>query len=207
MNDLSSNSSTPSGHDPLSPRKPALSADALARRRLMLKGATGSAAALAALKPMGALATTQSTVLVCKNAQNKDVLCTVSGVQSAAHTFGPNITKVLAYGKCKAYWQTNPSAWPTACRTTCAPTLKVGTLFANCANSNKTMMQILTNYAGTIEADYICAYLNGSHLYDPVPTSTKCFPYSSSQVQALWTGGEPNRSKAQTLFKAICTLT
>lgn len=201
MNDHSSNSSTPSGHDPLSPRKPALSADALARRRLMLKGATGSAAALAALKPLGALATSQSTVLVCKNAQNKDALCTISGVQSAAHTFGPNITKVYACGKEKAYWKNNPSAWPQGCATT----TQANTVFQYCSNGTKSMMQILTDNSPTIEADFICAYLNAQTLYAATPTTTMCFPYDAAKVVQLWKDGNPNRSRAQVLFQAICT--
>ena len=72
MNDQSSTQ-----NDPLSPQKPALSADALTRRRLMLRGATGGAAALAALQPVGALATSQSTVLTCLNGAGKEALCTL----------------------------------------------------------------------------------------------------------------------------------
>lgn len=209
MNDHSSNSSTPSGHDPLSSRRAPLSSDALARRRLLLKGASGSAAALAALKPIGALATTQSTVLVCPIAPGKDALCTVSGVQSGTHSFGPNITKIYAKGKSKAYFAGSRSRWPAGCAQTCAPDLKVGTLLPYCQNSNVKMFDLLatSSTSGTIEADFICAYLNGSLLYSAAgPSTTMAFPYSSLKVKELWDKGGSTRVNAQTLFKGICTV-
>lgn len=205
MNDQSSTPGASSTNDPLSPQKPSLSADALMRRRLMLRGASGGAAALAALQPIGALATGQSTVLTCLNAQGKESLCSVSGVQSAAHSFGPNITKIQAKGKAKSYWKNNLGAWPAS--TTCTPTTTVSTLFAGANNGSKTMLQVLTDHAGTIEADFIGAYLNGSALYATTPTALKNFPYSKEQVKALWDAGGDTRTKAQQLFSAISTLT
>lgn len=202
MNDQSSTS-----NDPLSPPKPALSADALTRRRLMLRGASGGAAALAALQPVGALATSQSTVLTCLNGAGKEALCTLSGVQSAAHSFGPGITRIPAKGKSKSYWKSNP--WPSGCATVCAPNKLVGSLLSNCNSSYRsmTMQWLMANAASSIEADFICAYLNGTACYSATyPTASKAFPYSSGKVKEFWDAGGQTRTNAQTLFKAIQTL-
>lgn len=200
----------PTPNDPLSPQKPSLSADALLRRRLLLKGATGSAAALAALQPVGALATGTSTVLYCKNADNKDVLCSLSGVTSAAHTFGPNVAKVLAVGKNKNYWYAK-SNWPTGC----TPLTYVKDLLPGASSgvANMTLRDLLNPAAvnsanfGTAEADFVCAYLNGLYLYGTLgPTDAMTFPYSAAKVKEFWgTAPSATRTSARNLFVAIQT--
>jgi hypothetical protein len=170
-----------------------LSADALARRRLLLKGAGTGAATLAALTPLGALAETQSTVFVCKNGSGKDVMCTVSGVQSAAHSFGPNISKVTAGGKNVAYWgaaapavaakpgvvavPTPLNTWPAGT----TPTALVSTVFGSGADYAGTGLFTVTNqYASQDMAHWIGAYLNAKAM----PTS---FPYTPAEVVGLYT--------------------
>jgi hypothetical protein len=206
MNDQSSNPGASSTNDPLSPQKASLSVDALMRRRLMLRGASGSAAALAALQPIGALATGQSTVLTCLNAESKESLCSVSGVQSAAHSFGPNITKIQAKGKTKAYWLGCHTTWSSLTAETCKSDMAVSQLFSGANNGTETMKAILKNRADSIEADFIGAYLNGATMYSASPTSTLCFPYSKAQVKGLWDAGVETRLKAQALFRGISTL-
>lgn len=158
-------------------------ATALARRRLLLKGASGGAATLAALTPLGALATTQSTVFVCKNGDNKDVLCTLSGVQSAAHSFSATITKVSCGGKKVSHWNacttsapTTPSnPWPTGCNSSA----KVSTVFGiNCEYANTAMFTVVKQSTLPM-AHWITAYLNATKF----PAS---FPYTPAQVVSLY---------------------
>lgn len=198
MNDQSSNPGASSTNDPLSPQKPPLSPDALMRRRLMLRGASGGAAALAALQPIGALATGQSTVLTCKNGEGKESLCSISGVQSAAHSFGPNVVPIQAKGKHKSYWKT-ATYWPTGC----SKGARLDSVLHTPANPDKTLLQILTSYSGTHEADFVAAYLNAAQSYALTPTALKNFPYSKEQVQALWKAGGDTREKARQLFNGI----
>jgi len=198
MNDQSSTPGASSTNDPLSPQKPSLSADALMRRRLMLRGASGGAAALAALQPIGALATGQSTVLICTAGDLKQRQCSVSGVQSAAHSFGPNVDKVWAKGKTKTYWK-DASSWPNGC----SKNTKVGDVFKGASNPDKTFLQILSSHAGTIEADFVTAYLNGAFLYSSTPSVSKTFPYSKEDVVMLWGKDGDTRARARQLFVGI----
>lgn len=187
-------------NDPLAPQKPALSGDALARRRLLLRGASGSAAALAALQPGRALAG-DSVVLTCMGISGKKGLCSVSGVRSAAHSFGPNVTSIDAIGKSKAYWvaNANASAWPVGTGTKIEDVFGTGTSF-----TGKTLLYVLTSKSSTIEADFVCAYLNGGMFYAASPSASKAFPYSASDVQKLWAAGGNTRTDAQFLFSKIC---
>ena len=211
MKNQSSSSDTSFGNDPLSPQRQPLSAEALLRRRLMLKGASSGVAAVAALKPIGVLAT-QATVLTCLNAQSQQTLCSVSGVQSAAHSFGPNVTTILAKGYTMAHWSANDgkgkpnNAWPTSCASTCAPGKPVNALLAGCQNGTMSMLDVLATKSTTIEADYLCAYLNATAMWSATPTTAMCFPYSPAEVLAFWNNGGANLTKAQTLFKAIATV-
>ncbi|RZL40629.1 MAG: hypothetical protein EOP35_00350 [Rubrivivax sp.] len=195
-------------NDPLSPQKPSLSGDALMRRRLMLRGASTGVAALAALQPVGALATT-STVLTCKNGNDKVSLCTLSGVNSAAHSFGPNVTKITAFGKTKASWYALQT-WPSGC----APGSTVGSLLSGASSTVSSMLlrdilnPVSTNGTKftTVEADFVCAYLNGLAYYEVTgPTQAKAFPYSAAKVKEFWGAGNPTRANAWSLFKAIQT--
>ncbi len=203
MNDQSS---TP--NDPLAPPKQALSADALARRRLLLRGASGGAAALAALQPIGALATTQtSTVLTCLNGSGKESLCSLSGVNSGAHSFGPNIQKILAKGKAPTYWP-GQTTWPAGCSSTCNKSTIVSTLFPGCNYGTKTVLYVLQTYPTSIEAYFISAYLNGASYYSATtPTAALNFPYPSSKVVEFWNAQGDTRTNAFNLFKGISTLT
>jgi hypothetical protein len=207
MNNQSSDSENSRQDDPLSPSR-ALAGEALARRRLLLKGATGGASALAALTPAGALATGgTSTVLTCIGIGGKPGLCSVSGVNSAAHSFGPNITRIPASGGNPTYWK-NRSTWPTGMSPACQKNSYVANLLSGCSSTfySKNMMWALQNYPTSNEAIWICAYLNGATMYSASgPTASMSFPYSSAQVKAFWDAGSTKRSNALALFKAIMT--
>lgn len=208
MNNQSSGSENSQRHDPLAPAR-TLSTDALARRRLLLKGATGGTAALAALTPIGALATgtVGSTVLVCTGIGNKPALCTMSGVGSAAHSFGSNITQIPACGRNVTYWK-DCATWPSTSPTACSKATGVSTILSGCSStfSGKSVLWALQNKPTSDEAIWICAYLNGATMYTSGnPTTTLTFPYSSTQVKAFWDAGGAKRSNALTLFKAITT--
>lgn len=183
----------------------------LNRRRLLLKGAASTGATVAALQPIGALATglpSGSVVLTCPSSVggSKETICTVSGVQSAAHSFASNITQVKACGKTISYWSANNAMVPVKAWN-CSHTTKCGTLFSNCNSSYtyKSLIWVLVNAAGSDEAGYICAYLNGLNFYG-APLSGKCFPYSHTQVQSFWGDGN-KRANALALFKRISTQT
>jgi len=176
--------------DPLSPPRQ-LSADALARRRLLIKGAGTGATSLAALSPMGAFAS--STVVVCTNAQGKEVLCSISGTQSAAHSFGPNITKVAGGGYSSGWWGQVSNGqprrmWP-APYTSASTTTKVGTVLTLASNTIKglSLFQLMSDstYANTPERHWLGAYLNalacaqGGAVWNQ---PNYAFPYTAQQV-------------------------
>jgi hypothetical protein len=182
----------------------------LNRRRLLLKGAASTGATVAALQPIGALATIPSgtTVLTCPSSVGgaKETNCTVSGVQSAAHSFATNVTKIPACGKALSYWSANNAMVPVK-TWNCGYTTKCGTLLANCNSTytNRSLIWVLVNASGSDEAGYICAYLNGLNFYG-APLSGKCFPYSHTDVQSFW-GDTNKRASALALFKRISTQT
>jgi|SRR6218665_3601290 len=188
-------------HDPLAPER-TLSSEAVARRRLLLRGVGSGAAAVAALTPVRALATNSgSTVYVCASkTTGKDLICTLSGVDSAAHSFGPNITKVVAGGKKVSYWgdckNTGSSKTPVYAPNNSWPIdykIVAKDALPNCsaAMSNKTLLEIMRANQSTEEAHWIGAYLNAAKF-------PAMFPYTPQQVLDLYNGNQ--RSKALTFF-------
>lgn len=214
MSDKSVKSNISAGEDPLSPRKP-LAAN-LARRRL-LQGASGGAAALAALKPIGAAA--QTYVLTCQGVSASS-RCTLSGVTSAAHSFAVGYSALQAVGKDVSYWKsglttsggTPTNAWPTTgLPKACTPTTQVGTLLTGCNSTYATwtIRKLLCYNATTsasVEADFICAYLSAGKFWSSLgPSLTKTFPYSPQEVLDHWSksGDTSKRGAARTLYNAI----
>ncbi len=178
--------------DPLAATR-GLSAEALARRRMLLKTAgTGSVATLAALSPMKAMAG-GVTLAVCNSATTgKAVICTISGVQSAAHSFHGE-TYPNAWGYSPGWWgQTMLSAGKTVPRRTwpCSCTMTVGSILirASTATKNLTLLTLMSNsaYADTPERHWLNAYLNALAYetntgWDKGRTGW-AFPYSSTDV-------------------------
>lgn len=171
--------------------------DPLARRRLLLSGLGKGAAVIGAAVPLQTLA---SSVLVCNGSSGKNGLCTVSGFQSAMHSFGGGgtVTQVQARGWSAAKWgegQTfnegpaNP--WP----------IPEDTLFRSVFGGNSTATLYEVVQTNTTNAHWVAAYLNGIKYY---PTS---FPYP-----AITNGGvtgvrewyfHPQSAQALSLFMQL----
>lgn len=183
-----------------------LRADALARRRLLLKGAGTGAAAMAALAPMGALAQVKPNVFICKK-NGQEFACTISGVQSAGHSFGANVNKITAGGKGISWWGTPKStvktsvyygqpmnAWPQGCQ---AGTL-VSTVFGpNAEFASTTMFALIRDYPThqSEMARWACAYVNAL-------AYSGTFPYSAMQVAEQYKLGSAKlKSDALALYK------
>lgn len=178
--------------DPLTATR-SLSAEALARRRMLLKSAgTGGAATLAALAPMRAMAG-GVTLAVCSSAKTgKAVICTISGVQSSAHSFHGE-TYPNAWGYSPGWWgQTTTSngltvprrTWPCGCNVT------VGSILIRASSSTKnlTLLTLMSDptYASTPERHWLGAYLNAlayeTNTGWAVGRTGYAFPYSSTDV-------------------------
>lgn len=172
----------------------------LARRRLLLKGAKGgSAAALAALSPVGALATGSRVTVVVKD--GKTYHCTVSGVRSASHSFGSNIVQVPCRGKkltywCKKTWSSGSykptNTWP------CDYTPAMSPYWSKCRSGWTGRRWFETTYmtdsTDSDESHWICAHLNSLKFY-----STQEFPYSYDDVKAMYNGTYPGVTSAEAL--------
>lgn len=198
MNNQSSGSENSQRLDPLAPT-PTLSADALARRRLLLKGAGGGATALAALTPVGALATSQSTVYTCIGQAGKEGLCTLSGVQSAAHSFGPNIVKVPAGGLSPGWWgqEKYVSGNIVPKRTWPVPYGNLVQTVLTLAPSNLgglTLFELMRNpsYSNKVERHWLCAYLNAKASEQGLLPAPYQFPYTSTDVVNFYLASDQN---------------
>lgn len=178
--------------DPLAATRE-LSAEALARRRMLLKSAgTGGVASLAALSPMKAMAGGVTLAVCSSTTTGKAVICTISGVQSAAHSFHGE-TYPNAWGYSPGWWgQCTSSDGTTVPRRTwpCLSNVTVGSILIHASSStaNLTLLTLMSNsaYANTAERHWLCAYLNAL-AYETNTGWEKgrtgwAFPYSSSDV-------------------------
>lgn len=165
-----------------------MSSEAVARRRLLLRGTTAGATVVAALTPFGALGTSQSTVYTCIGKDGNEGLCTLSGVQSAAHSFGPGTVKVPAVGKSPGWWgqsvtvskKTMPRReWPVDWQA------KVGNVLTLAPHNLKqlTLFKLMSDsaYANTAERHWLCAYLNAK-AGEQGMFAPGGFPYSATDV-------------------------
>lgn len=202
-------------HDPLSPQSaqgdsgplvssPMLSDDALARRRVLLKGLSRGSAALAMAAPISTLAA--PTII------GGGKLCTVSGVQS---NIGSHPT---SGGVCSGYqpihYQTlanwpgyipgnNPPSTATANVTTDISGLLFNftdsssfkDVFGSGSNNVK-LLKILQDTPTSDEAVWVTALLNA--IQNP-PTFN--FPYNATQVRAFYTGGGTLAVQALNFFR------
>jgi hypothetical protein len=175
-----------------------MSSEALARRRLLLRGTTASATALAALTPIGALATSQSTVYTCVGTSGKEAVCTLSGVQSAAHSFGPDTDKVQAGGKSPGWWSQSQTVkgetvprrpWPVPWGDKVESVLTLAPVNLRSLKLFELMSQ--SAYANTAERHWLCAYLNAKAGEQGalVPYG---FPYTASEVLGFYLAGNQN---------------
>lgn len=145
----------------------ALSSAAAARRRVLLKGARKGATVLAAAVPIQTLA---GQSLLTFDGKHQ---CSVSGMQSGVHSATPLSTPVCG-GYSISYWGAgsgNPTnAWPTAYQTKCNAVFTKSALPANLS-----LFQVLQSYSSSVEAHWICAWLNAQK-------GSFNFPYTAQQV-------------------------
>lgn len=182
--------------DPLDPKR-ALSAEALQRRRMLLKGASGGGAALVAITPLNALA--GGKVLVCQHrTSGKNVIATVSGVNSAAASFAAGTTVDQAGGCSPAKWGAKAQGnWP------CSQTKLVSSIMNGSACPSWTFLRLMKDTSSSYSAEkrWVCAYINAC-AFESKSSATGLpvgysFPYTPSQVLGYISA---NDSKARDFF-------
>lgn len=175
----------------------ALSAAALARRRILLKGVGKGTAVLAASVPIQTLA---GQSLLTFDGKHQ---CSVSGMHSGVHSATPSNTPVCGgyspgrYGQ--SYKDGAPKHWPAGVNYNALVTSvfkdsrltnddgSVPTLFQVMSPKDKTGM-----FANTDEFHWITAWLNAlSHSFN--------FPYSGDEVLAFYNQGTGSTAYADAL--------
>lgn len=172
------------------------------RRHLLLRGMLKGSAVAASVVPIKTLAQTTSVT-------RDNQICTLSGVQSAAHSAVSRSIPTCA-GYPPAHFQTL-SNWPgyvaastisgkekdafaeNAVPTHFFETSKFRDVFPG--GSNNRLLDILNSAPNSEEAHYIAALLNAIR-----PLSTYVFPYTPAEVVGFYS---TNRSKAFELWKKI----
>jgi hypothetical protein len=165
------------------------------RRRLLLNGMVKGSAIAASVVPIKTLAFTSA---VTAGGQ----ICSASGVQSMAHSKATGLP--TCRGRPPGYFKTL-SNWPGYSAPDATATGVVGTftftqnstfgaVFG--AGSTSTLISILTAQTSSDEAFWIAALLNSI-----MPLSTAVFPYTPSEVLALYSS--PQKSSATDLFRII----
>ena len=150
------------------------------RRRLLLRGIGKGSALLVAAVPIKTLASTPSVTV---NGQ----ICTVSGTQSAAHSKAKNLP--TCGGLSPGYYKTI-AHWPNFPNTTYTVGMKTFTensIFSAVFGGGKSvpLLTILNNNANSDEFHWIPALLNAIK----APPGY-VFPYSASEVLALYAGSQ-----------------
>lgn len=171
-----------------------LSGEALARRRLLIKGLGKGAAAVAVVAPIHTLA---APVIV-----GGTKLCTVSGVQSNVGSGRAGTNTDVCRGHSPSFFSTL-SNWPgfsagTATNTVDAITFTQATPFSTVFSGSATpLLTILTATPTSDEAAWIVALLNA--IQNPPGFF---FPYTPSQVRAFYNDPNPtNVLNALNFFK------
>jgi hypothetical protein len=193
------------GSAPTSPDAAAqapVSGEALARRRLLLKGLGKGASAAAVLVPIQTLATTTPSDGVVR-------LCTVSGIQSNVGSGRTGGTTAQCQGHSPSFYATLAN-WPGYNATTKVAsfwlrstkfynTSTFKAVFNNTGASSVTLFNIISS-GPVSEQIWVTALLNaikrngGTNIGSP-----GYFPYSPNEVVALY-NDTAKRSNAETLF-------
>ena len=169
---MSENSATPS---PKAEGKGAtLSADALARRSLLLKGLGRGSAVLAATVPLQTLA---GQSLLTYDGKHQ---CSVSGMHSGVHSATPTDTPICG-GYSPGWWRQSDDGikprrtWPLLPNSWTYNT-KCSVVFSKrVLSGNPSLFQVMRDYSNTDEFHWICAWLNAlSHSFN--------FPYTGQEV-------------------------
>lgn len=177
----------------------ALSSAAVARRRMLLKGAGKGAAVLAATVPIQTLAT--QSVLTFDGLHQ----CTVSGAMSGVHSATP-----LGTPTCTGYSPSRYavlSFWPNYKNPGKGidPLLSVGGVSFNQATpfstvfgggSTTTLTSLVTNTPTSDEAVWVTALLNA---FKNATVPSLNFPYTPTQVRAFYSS--PQAAQALSFFR------
>jgi len=186
---MTANNSTPS--DTAKASGPTLSAEALARRQMLLKGLGKGSAVLAATVPLQTLA---GQSLLTFDGKHQ---CSVSGMHSGVHSATPSNTPICG-GYSPGWWRqsddglTPRRTWPNlpngwTYNTKCSAVFSKRTL-----SGNPTLFQVMRNYQNTDEFHWICAWLNAlSHSFN--------FPYTGQEVINFY--NSPSSDDALEFFK------
>lgn len=173
--------------DPLDPKR-ILSAEALQRRRMLLKGAGGGGAALVAMTPLGAMAG-NGQVMICKHkTTGKNVIATVSGVNSAAASFASGQVPPVAGGRGPATWcNVAKASWPKLASGSYCYNKKVSSVigWASSGCSDIQLFDFMNSKytAGyATEQQWVCAYVNALAFERGSNVAGVPFPYASSEV-------------------------
>ncbi|HEY8907008.1 MAG TPA: hypothetical protein VIM63_13315 [Rhodoferax sp.] len=186
----------------VSPALVAPSVDALARRRMLIKGLTKGSAVLAASIPLQSLA--QSTVLLTNN----NLRCSVSGMQSSVHSKIPEGATTCG-GYSPGWWgqvengsdprKPRRSWGPVSPTAICTATFtKTGTDDQSVDFANKTLFNVMDKpgFANTKTRHWIGAYLNGYQQW------LNSFPYSGAEILSFYNlpDSDSKRAAAYTLI-------
>ena len=205
-NKISSLPDGDSSRDLVTPANGALSSDAMARRRMLLKSLSrGSAAVAAAAVPMHTLASTGTITNIGKNGEAA-VRCGISGMMSSVHSRETFTQTCSGYSPDKYKKIEN---WPKYNRTTKDATNSVNGFSFNkdtsfnaiFGGSNKSgLLVIMNGNSNSDEFHWICALLNA---VGGAPSSFY-FPYTASQVVAFYKGTGPyTNAQALKFFKTF----
>lgn len=158
----------------------ALSPAAIARRHALLKGLSRGSVILAVAAPIQTLAS--DTLLT----EDKNHVCSISGMQSMVHSAAPGCQVCGGYSpgwwkqkngsQPRRIWPTLPGGWTynTPCKN----------VFSQCGfPATTTLFKALWDYPNSDEYHWICAWLNAlSHSFN--------FPYSGAQVLGFYNAGK-----------------
>ena len=178
--------------------------DPLARRRLLLSGLGKGAAVVGVAVPLQTLA---ASALVCNGSSGKNGLCTVSGFQSAMHSFGAGSSQVQAKGRNRSLWAQGTVPYGAPAGTPPQPAnawpVPYTTLFKTIFGGTSTLTLFQVVQSDTPAAHWVVAYLNGVKYY---PTT---FPYPGVTAGGV-TGvkdwySHPQSAQALALFTQLET--
>lgn len=170
------------------------------RRRVLLKGLGKGSAVVAATIPIQTLANT-STVYICGDNRQ----CTVSGIQSAAHSFSSGIAKVTASGKGAAYWdEKNPNYDKPQNWKDYKDIPFGGSALAAypSATSTKTLWELLKpgSTATLDQKTWVYAYLNA--ILNATLNAGK-YPFTKAEVQEIYSKSQASSSYAATALDLL----
>ncbi len=167
----------------------ALGSDAMARRRVLLKGIGTGSAVLAAALPIQTLA---SQSVLTPGGQHQ---CTISGAQSGVHS--ATTTSAVCGGYSVIHWGSGnghpTNSWPTDYLQKCAAVFTKTSL-----PSDLSLFQVMKDHPTTNDAHWICAWLNA--LWNELHPGTLNFPYTGSQVLAFYGSDSTSGSPALNFF-------